>query len=112
MTSAPLPSALLRRVCAAPQCIREDAEEAGTQGHRARGLLLPGLPRHPDKVGVNFRSGPNAWVLISYDAWGGLPAGEIPARLYRFFGWENDQAGEQQLQAPRRAHVMVVSVRR
>ena len=26
VTSAPLPSALLRRVCAAPQCIREDAE--------------------------------------------------------------------------------------
>ena len=44
-----------------------------------------------DKVGVTFRSGPNAWVLISYDAWGGLPAGEIPARLYRFFGWEKDR---------------------
>ena len=38
-----------------------------------------------DKVGMTIRPGPNVFVIVAHAAWGGVPAGRIPARLFRSF---------------------------
>ena len=52
-----------------------------------------------DKVGLTFRPGRSVFVLVSHAAWGGLPAGKVPARLYRCFHWRGDRLGKYRLDA-------------
>ena len=46
-----------------------------------------------DKVGNTFRMGPNVFVLVAHKKWGSIPAGKIPARLYRAFKYKGDRLG-------------------
>ena len=50
-----------------------------------------------DKVGIPFRAGKSTFVLISYNKWGPLSAGKIPARFFRSFAWEGDKLGAYRL---------------
>jgi hypothetical protein len=52
-----------------------------------------------DKVGLTFRPGRSVFVLVSHAEWGGVPAGKIPARLYRSFHWHGDRLGKYRLDA-------------
>ena len=52
-----------------------------------------------DKVGLTFRPGRSVFVLVSHTAWGSVPAGKIPARLYRSFHWHGDRLGKYRLDA-------------
>ena len=52
-----------------------------------------------DKVGHTVRPGRAVYCLAAYDKWGGLPAGEIPVRLYRLFSYPGDRLGAYRLDA-------------
>ena len=61
-----------------------------------------------DKVGMTIRPGPNVFVIVAHAAWGGVPAGRIPARLFRSFQLPLP-AGRPPGQVPSRRRVHVVS---
>ena len=52
-----------------------------------------------DKVGMTIRPGPNVFVIVAHAAWGGVPAGRIPARLFRSFHYPGDRLGKYRLDA-------------
>ena len=45
-----------------------------------------------DKIGEVFRSGKDVFVLAVHEQWGKtIPAGAVPARLHKLFGYEGDK---------------------
>ena len=54
-----------------------------------------------DKVGMTIRPGPNVFVIVAHAAWGGVPAGRIPARLFRSFHYPGDRLGKYRLDVAR-----------
>ena len=86
---------------ALPSPLARDAGHSGPQGRQAKGFGpgKAGWSGWRDKVGMTIRPGPNVFVIVAHAAWGGVPAGRIPARLFRSFHYPGDRLGKYRLDA-------------
>ena len=71
---------------------KRQVREGFAEGHTSFG-------GYRSKDGIIHRPGPAVFAFAAYAAWGSLPPGKAPVRLYRLYKWKGDRLGKYRLEA-------------